>query len=159
MLKTMRKTGIQVTEIDLSGVEKQLGYSLPLSYREFLLKYNGGVPDESCIDFDGEKLKIQGDEIKRLYSIGGKPTDDLIHKINTIGYTLPEGIIFIANSHGGNFFLLSLRQDSYEEVFYKDHECEDKTPFDPERGFFPESIVKVADGFDDFISRLYESDD
>jgi len=159
MLKNMKKTGESLTKADLSNIEKQIEYSLPIAYKEFLLKYNGGIPDESYIDFNAQKINISSDEIKRFYGFGGKTTNDLVHKLNSIGDNLPKGMIFIANTHGGNFFLLSLRQDSYGEVFYKDHEYEDKTAFNPEDNLYPESIVKVANSFDEFLSRLYEFDE
>jgi len=159
MLTNMKKTGESLTKTDLLSIEKQIGYSLPAVYEEFLLQYNGGIPDESYIDFKAQKIDVASDEIKRFYGFGGKATNDLIHKLNSIGDILPEGMIFIASTHGGNFFLLSLRQDSYGEVFYKDHEYEDETPFNPESDLFPESIVKVANSFDEFLSRLYEFDE
>jgi len=159
MLKNMTKTGEPIADSKLVEAEKYFGRPLPASYKEFLLRFNGGVPIESYIDFEGKKLKLQGDEIKRFYGMGGKPTNDLIHKMDSIGDNIPKGITFIANTHGGNFFLLSLREDSYGEVFYKDHEYEDQSLFDPENNLLPESIVKVADGFVDFLSRLYEADD
>jgi len=155
----MKKTGESLTKADLSNIEKQIGYSLPIAYKEFLLQYNGGIPDESYIDFNAQKINISSDEIKRFYGFGGKASNDLVHKLNSIGDILPKGMIFIANTHGGNFFLLSLRQDSYGEVFYKDHEYEDKTPFKPENNLFPESIIKVANSFEEFLSRLYEFDE
>jgi len=159
MLKNMKKTGNSLTKTDLSSIEKQIGYSLLKPYKEFLLKYNGGIPDENYIDFNGKKIDVSSDEIKKFYGFGGKTSNDLVHKLNSIGDILPKGMIFIANTHGGNFFLLSLRQDSYGEVFYKDHEYEDETPFNPENNLFPESIVKVANSFDEFLSRLYEFDE
>ena len=43
MLKNIKKTGEPLTKTDLSSIEKQIGYSLPKPYKEFLLKYNGGI--------------------------------------------------------------------------------------------------------------------
>lgn len=159
MLNGMNATGDKLNSRDLEGAENELGYALPKAYKDFLLKYNGGVPVESYIDFEAEKLKLPGDEVKKFYGLGVKPVNDIVHKMKEIGYNLPKGFIFIANTHGGNFFLLSLRDDSFGQVFYKDHEFEDKSPFDPSNNILPESIVKISNSFDDFLVRLYEDDE
>ncbi|WP_447895920.1 SMI1/KNR4 family protein [Vreelandella sp. GE22] len=159
MLSYMTATGKGLASEDLVKAESQLGYILPEAYKSFLLKYNGGFPLESYIDFEAEKLKLPGDEIKKFYGLNVKPANDIIHKLKEIGNNIPPGLIFIANTHGGNFFLLSLRNDSYGEVFYKDHEFEDKTRFNPNNSILPESIVKVSNAFSYFLDALYEGDE
>ncbi|MBZ9560089.1 SMI1/KNR4 family protein [Halomonas coralii] len=153
MLSHMTATGKKLRPEDLSRAEDELGHALPEAYKSFLLKYNGGVPLESYIDFEAEKLKLPGDEIKKFYGLNAKPANDILHKMKEIGCNLPAGLIFIANTHGGNFFLLSLREDSYGEVFYKDHELEDKSPFDPENGTLPESTAKVSRAFREPLNK------
>ena len=155
----MSNIGCKLSSKDLETAENELGYALPEEYKYFLLKYNGGVPVESYINFEADKLNLPGDEIKKFYGLGVKPTNDIVHKMKGIGYNLPEGLIFIANTHGGNFFLLSLRDDSFGQIFYKDHEFEDKSSFDPSDNILPESIVKISNSFDDFLVRLYEDDE
>ena len=155
----MSNIGCKLSSKDLETAENELGYALPEAYKYFLLKYNGGVPVESYIDFEADKLKLPGDEVKKFYGLGVKSANDIVHKMKEIGYNLPEGLVLIANTHGGNFFLLSLRDDSFGQVFYKDHEFEDKSPFDPSNNILPESIVKISNSFDDFLVRLYEGDE
>lgn len=159
MLNEMNATGHKLSQKDLERVENELGYALPEPYRKFLLKHNGGEPTESYIDFKAEKLKLPGDAVNVFYGLGVKPCDDIIHKMKVIGYQLPEGLIFVADTPGGNYFLLSLRDDSYGEVFYKDHEFEDNSSFDPNNKILPESIVKVSNNFDDFLACLYDGDE
>lgn len=159
MLSNIQKSGPVLSEADVNEAEEKLGLSLPQTYKAFLLRHNGGKPEPASIDFEGEKLKLPGDEIKKFYGVGGRPTDDLIHKTKALGDSLPTGLVIIANTHGGNFFLISTRSDSYGQIFYKDHEYEDSLPFEPEEGRLPESIVFVAKDFDDFLSRLYEPDE
>ena len=159
MLANMKNTGCALKNEDILGIESYLNVKVPQDYKAFLLRFNGGIPEESCIDFNGEKLNIPGEDIKFFFNIGKKVTNTLKHKMDSIGDNLPAKIIYIANTHGGNFFLLSLRDDSYGSVYYKDHEYEDTLDFDPLNNLFPESIVKVADNFDEFLSRLYDPDD
>ncbi|WP_447895917.1 SMI1/KNR4 family protein [Vreelandella sp. GE22] len=159
MLTEMNGMGKELSQKALEEAESELGYVFSEPYRKFLLKYNGGEPTESCIDFNGEKLKLLGDMVNVFYGLDVKPCDDIIHKMKLIGYQLPEGLIFIADTSGGNYFLLSLRDDSYGEVFYKDHEFEDSSSFDPKNKILPESIVKVSNNFDDFLACLYDGDE
>ena len=159
MLTEINNTGKELSLGDLEGAESELGYVFPEPYRKFLLKYNGGEPTESYIDFKAEKLKLPGDAVNVFYGLGVKPCDDIIHKMKVIGCQLPEGLIFVADTPGGNYFLLSLRDDSYGEIFYKDHEFEDNSPFDPNSKMLPESIVKISNNFDDFLACLYNGDE
>lgn len=159
MLNNLKKSGLQLSSQDIHKAESTLGVVFCSGYRDFLLKFNGGVPAESYIDFNSEKLNLPGDEIKRFHGLRRKATNDLRHKMETIGDYLPEGVIYIANTHVGNFFLLSLRDDSYGKIFYKDHDFEDNSPFDPNNGSLPESIDIVANTFDDFLASLCDADE
>lgn len=155
----MTATGKRLGPEDLERAENELGYELPVAYKKFLLKYNGGVPLESYIDFEAEKLNLPGDEVKKFYGLNAKPANDILYKMKEVGHNLPLGLVFIANTHGGNFFLLSLRDDSYGHIFYKDHEFEDKSPFNPSNNILPESIIKVSNTFSSFLDALYEDDE
>jgi len=159
MIETMAFSGKKLFSKDIDEAEAQLKLVFPESYRNFLLKYNGGSPEECAFDFNGDKLKVQGDDIKYFFNLGGKKTNDVVHKSLSKDFIVPEGVILIANTHTSNFFLLSLREDSYGQIFYKDHEFEDTLQFDPQNNVFPESIVKVSDSFEGFISNLYDPDD
>ncbi len=159
MIKTMTLSEKTLTAKDIKEAEAKLNLIFPTSYKNFLLKFNGGSPEECAVDFDGNKLKIQGDDIKCFFNIGGKKTYDVVHKSLSKDFILPDGVIFIASTHTSNFFLLSLRSDSYGEIFYKDHEFEDTSPFIPKESVLPESIVKVANSFEEFIASLYDPDE
>src|SRR5689334_3493628 len=39
------------TEQDILSLELKVGATLPADYRQFLLDYNGGVPEPACFDF------------------------------------------------------------------------------------------------------------
>ncbi|MBZ9558059.1 MULTISPECIES: SMI1/KNR4 family protein [unclassified Modicisalibacter] len=155
MLLEICNTGKNLSLSDFEEVERKLKKPLPMAYKKFLLKHNGGEPRESYIDFDAEKLNLSGQAINVFYGLGVQPCDDIVHKIGSIGDQIPEGVIFIADTAGGDHFLLSLRKDSYGEIFYKDHEFEDLSPFEPSKNILPESIVKVANTFSDFLDALY----
>ena len=157
MLFNLIGCGEKLSELDIQDVENKISYLLPNDYKLFIMKFNGGVPKKSNIDFCENKLLIPGDDIKRFYGFGVKPTNDFLHKMEVMGDEIPEGFVYIAYTHSSNFFLLSLRDDSFGSVYYKDHETEDFSDFDIKN--LPESIIKVSDCFEEFLSRLYEVED
>jgi hypothetical protein len=158
MLTSIKPATDETTEAELLALEKLLNAKLPSSYRAFLLKTNGGEPRECGIDFAAPKLKRKGDTISYLFEVSDDPTYGLAPMMEDFGSDIPPGMIFIGNSPGGNYFLLSLRAKSYGQVFYKDHDYEDKTAFDETKGELPESVVKIADSFEEFQARLYDPD-
>lgn len=159
MLTKMDGVGNPLTVKDIKALEDALAYPLPESYASFLSKYNGGNPEECCIDFDGKKIGIRSAVVKLMLGISEKSTFDFLSKNMMLKDRLPDGVFIFASTHGGDFFLISLRSDSYGNVYYKDHEYEDHTAFDPKNGLLPESIVFVSESFDDFIARLYDPDE
>ncbi|MDV2078215.1 SMI1/KNR4 family protein [Marinobacter xestospongiae] len=156
---TVNSSGEKIDISDLNKLEKSLGLVLPDDYKNFLLVFNGGIPVESHVDFEANSLKLPGEEIKRFYGVGVNPTNDIEHKLRTIGGYIPEGFLYIANTHGGNFFLISTISYLYGHVFYKDHEIEDFNEHNPKNGNLPESIIDIAPSFGDFLKMLYKHEE
>jgi cell wall assembly regulator SMI1 len=158
VLTSIESTASKITENELLALEKQLNAKLPLTYRAFLLKTNGGEPRERGVDFAAPKLRTTGDTIGRFSEVSDNPTYGIAALKRTFGSNVPEGFVCIADSPGGNHFFISLRPKSYGQIFYKDHDFEDFTKFDEVTNQLPESIVKIADSFDEFLAGLYDVD-
>lgn len=158
MLTSVNPYAQQASAADIAALEKVLGAPLPPSYRAFLLKTNGGEPVEQSIDFDAPSLRRKGDTIAYLYEVSDDPTYGLVPNMRDFGDLIPKGFVFIAISPAGNYFVMSLRPQSYGHIYYKDHEFEDTKSFDETTGAVPESMVKVADSFEAFQQRLYNID-
>lgn len=156
----MEGKGPEINEDSIIKLEASLKKNLPKDYREFLLEYNGGEPIQRAIDFDAQKLRTSGDYIASFYEVSDDITYGVLENIKNHADLIPEDMIFIADSPGGNYFLLSLRNDnSYGKVFYKDHEFEDKSEFNPQTGLLPESMILVANNFSEFLEKLYDPDE
>jgi SMI1 / KNR4 family (SUKH-1) len=158
MLTSIEPTAAAITEIELSALEKQLNAKLPQSYRTFLLKTNGGEPRECGIDFSAPKLRRKGDTVNYFFEVSDDPTYGIAPMRQEFGSDIPLGLVGIGISPGGNYFFISLRPKSYGQIFYKDHDFEDSTEFDEVTNQLPESIVKIADSFDEFQASLYDPD-
>jgi SMI1 / KNR4 family (SUKH-1) len=146
----------KTSEAEIRLLEAKLGAKLPTAYRDFMLKHNGGSPRETQIDFVAPKLRLNGGTLNNFFCIGGP--NGIEAELTTRGDLIPSGMIFIGRSPGGDYFLMSLRPQSYGQVFYKDHEFEDHTEFDEQTGAMPESTVKIADSFEDFVAKLFDGD-
>lgn len=158
MLKEMEHNGPKITKNSIVNLESSLKKQLPNEYKAFLLEYNGGEPIQRAIDFDAQELRINGDYIATFYEVSDDITYGILPNIENHAGLIPQDMIFIAISPEGNYFLLSLREDSYGEVFYKDHEIEDKTTLNINSGILPESMIRIAGNFKSFISMLYDPD-
>jgi SMI1 / KNR4 family (SUKH-1) len=158
MLTYVKTYAPPACEAAVAALEKHWGLKLPASYRAFLMRTNGGQPKECLIDFDAPKLRLQGGTLNHFFALAEDDSEGLAHMLKDFGDGIPRGMIFIGASPGGDYFLLSLRPQSYGQVFYKDHDFEDFTETDEAAGTLPESTVKIADSFDDFMARLYDPD-
>lgn len=155
----LENCGPEINFLDIEKFEANLSIRLPHTYKNFLCLNNGGEPIQCAVDFKENIIASNGDYIASFYELTQDVTYGLEPNMKHHGEKLPKGLIYIANSPAGNFYLLSTREDSYGQIFYKDHEFEDQTPFDPINNQLPESIVKIADDFDEFIAKLYDPDE
>ncbi len=147
----INNSGSQLTGDIITEVEKQLKIKLPKDYKDFMIKHNGGRPEEDWgFDF--------------IETGSGDTTSSLICDFATIsneynslqnGYKnlveaeeIPPGLLPIADDPGGNIIFLSVAEEDYGKVCFGNHELAD-----PETGFLVMSLI--ADSFTEFIDKLY----
>ena len=62
-LKTMKKLNLKkrvsITHDELDSLEMFFNINLPISYREFILEFNGGCPDETTIKVNSEERVLE----------------------------------------------------------------------------------------------------
>lgn len=153
------ETGPEITEQHIGDVEQALGMALPDDYKSFVLKNNGGIPIEMAIDFaTPNQLNKTGDYCDRFFDVSDKPPYGIVYSAKAERNVLPDGVIRFGASPAGNYYLLSLRDDSFGTVLYKDHNIEDQRSFDLGNGQLPESMIKLSDSFSGFLDMLYDPD-
>lgn len=132
---------------DISSFESQFGVTLPVQYREFLQRTNGGQPTPSTFEIpncdDSAKVDL-------FYGIGsvGDP-GDLGTEYEQVREELPAGFLPIARDPGGNYVLLCTTAEQSGEIYYWDA-----------NHFFEQSDESadtywVAKNFDDFLAGLH----
>lgn len=159
MLINMIRPTPDISMSDINSFEALIGGVLPDEYRHFLLELNGGRPEQCAIDFDFNKQGVDDYIIGDFFSLNTDAAD-LEGFFDILMYDIPEKTIAIASTPDGNYFLLSIKDDSsYGAVFYKDHEIEfdeDEEIFSLDLNEVPKSMCKVSNGFNSFLQKLYD---
>jgi hypothetical protein len=156
--RVVKKDRATLNVAELESFESRINSNFPEKYKCFLVSCNGGTPSKPSIRFNGGKLNIKGATINYFYGFGGY-SENIDKSYSNLIYDLPEMMVPIANTPGGNYFLLSLRVDcSYGKVYYYDHEFEfdEDEVFDEENGIYPECLVKIAGSFEELVDKMVE---
>lgn len=128
-----------LTEEEISDVEKKLGILFPLEYKDFLLSQNGGYPKVCEFDLpDGSNASI----VNHFYSIGEMPSN--LYKRNRFLEDSAE-FIKVGDDSGGNQILLRVRGENVGELYFLDHDI------NPE---VENNIHFLAEGFYKFLKML-----
>lgn len=143
-MKIERKTP-SITNEALIKQEDYFNCHFPKDYKEFLLEYNGGVPEKTLIYFgdDGGIIKFflgfSDDSIYGVFDIYCRFID-----------RIPSNTLPIARDPGGNLFLMSIRGDDYGKIYFWDHEEESYEGEVPDYS----NMTFVANSFTDLINNL-----
>lgn len=119
----------------IGSFEEHIGKELPSDYKEFIVKYNGGYPQEPNSIIDNWNVSVRcffGLDVNNNYNLG--------HVLNLYKDVIPLNSIPIAEDNSGNLIVLSLEKPSYGEIFFWDHE-----------GI---KLKIIAQSFTDFIDSL-----
>jgi len=137
---------IPTSEERIAAFEEELGRPLPPQHRQFLLLYNGGRLKNDVFD-----IPDQGDDLANFFygiDVGGY--HDLATKMDVFKDRIPNYLLPIANDPGGNQICISLSPDDCGKVYFWDHEKE----LEPDQ-----TVIPLADSFDEFIDSLRESEE
>lgn len=144
-LKFIRQNN-SVSKHEISFVETELGIEFPKSYRDFLLKYNGGLSEEGVFDIPNRghsSIIFYGINTKNDYS-------DLLINYKAYKDRLPKNVIPIGFDPGGNLVCILMLIDGHKLYFW-DHEVENNPP----------SLTKmfwIGDDFSNFVDSLQKED-
>lgn len=137
--------GPPLAEEGLAGIERFLGMRLPVEYRAFLLRYNGGKPvktefpikshAEGCID------------LELFFGVTReKDADNLESNYRTHRSTLGKDLLPIARTPANDLLALGLTGDKRDHVVFYDVIEEDPKA----------RLHDVADSFAAFMASLTE---
>lgn len=155
MLEEMSSVGPKLAEKDVVQFEKDLRCPLPASYKEFLLKFNGGRPTPHHYLVPG--WHYQHSLVNDFYGIVPGQYNDLEENIELLEDRLPKGFIPIADDPGGNCILISLDGETRGRVYFWDHENEPEDATDDLIAY--SNIYLLANDFDQFLNNLRGEDE
>lgn len=152
---TLRMTGPKLTEKEIADFEKRIGCSLPTSYRQFLMAFNGGRPNKKFFLIEGwlEPTSLVND----FYGLVPGKSNNLDEGIATLKGRLPKGFISIADDPGGDQILISLDGETRGSVYFWDHENEPDDPSDNINDY--SNMYMLADDFGEFLNALRDENE
>lgn len=159
MFTEMDTRGPEVDNKDILHLEAFLKTPVPDDYKQFLTDFNGGEPVECAINFEAKELQKNGDTVSTFYEVSEDISYGIQSNMENHSDLIPNGLIFIASTPAGNYFLLSLREDSYGFIYYKDHEINDSIGMDVSNDQLPESMAFISENFSGFLNLLYDPDE
>lgn len=148
-------SGMELTEVIIDKFEKELGIVLPEDYRQFMLKNNGGTPEEDFLfDYLDVVTNCVNNSCIRVFFIiyDGETNnyDDLlrIYQIMREEQVLESIYLPIADDPGENPICMCVGKDNYGKIYYCDHEFED-----PVTGYL--AMSEIAGSFSELLDKLY----
>ena len=135
-----------VKEEEIFKLEDEIGFTLPNDYKEFLINFNGGVPEVKYSTFKLNELE-ENIGLQVLYGLDLEENlnlrewyeeyeDDLLDDCLIIGHGIGFGFIVLVNSPEG------------AGVYFWDNS------FELENSSEDENIYKISDTFREFIEEL-----
>jgi cell wall assembly regulator SMI1 len=114
-----------VTEAAIVRLEKRLKSKLPLPYREFLLRHNGGRPQPAT--FVPSDKDRPTEVINSFLALDGDPdVDDLSTFLKLYKKRLPASFLPVAYDAFGNLICIGLQGPGRGRVYFWNHESERK---------------------------------
>jgi hypothetical protein len=141
-------------ESDFRALESLLGASLPVDYREFLARCNGGHV--------GGRLWFKGPTTDGevadagVHHIGGFRSEAALSlEWNRDCYEgrIPQELMWIMDDPFGNAICLGIRDGAKGKVYFWDHENEPDEAWDGSLAS-AENVQLMADSFSDFVAGL-----
>lgn len=140
----------------IAQFEARWGVLLPVEYKEFLLKSNGGMPTADVFDIPG--FHGQGSSLNSFYGIHDGPEHhQLDHAYQVHRERIPADLIPIAYDAFGNEICIGWKGKRRGKIYFWDHEDE----LD-ENGLSRQdyrNVFLVANSLQEFLDNLEELED
>ena len=139
---------LPTTETAIKDFAEARKLTLPLSYKEFLLQFNGGRPITPNFPVSGYPYDTSWN-VRTMLGIGTvHETTELAYNFDLYEGGFPTGIIPIAIDGGINYVCLDLRKGTDRVAFW------DKRHFWGTGEWRETDLYHVADSFDAFLKSL-----
>ncbi len=139
--------GEPISRVELTRLERQMGFQVPDDYKEFLITCNGGyaTPEKGIIHYYHPVRQVPGEDIGVDMFFQAK----FVLNDNPGEVFMPTKCRVIADVAGGNLIVLSCRDGDYGAIYL----C-DLNHYNDDGNF----TVKLADSFRQFYESLGPAD-
>lgn len=134
---------IKINKHDIEELENIIKRKIPEEYCNFLLEYNGGIPESNIYKNDNVDIAVQS-----FYGIGLNNIDDLRSKMKVLKHRIPKECLPIAEIECGDVLCISLSKNNYGEILLWEHEKE------LIQANNMKNLLKVAPNFNEFMDKL-----
>jgi hypothetical protein len=150
-LTMKRQFAPAVDEPAIASFEAMIGFRLPSEYRDFLLQFNGGQPENLVFRW-GLSGGYTDSSVHYFFSITDQSIFSLQHQYSIYASAgrIPEAMLPIATDAGGNLFLLTLGGSHSGRVFFWDHDNEGLV----DNSASVETLIPLANSFQEFCEKL-----
>ena len=138
---------------DILNLEKRVDFTLPESYKNHLLKFNGGRCEPNIFSFN-ENGVITESDVYYFYAIHEGEYDNLEVDFNDFKIEekrLPNSFFTIAHDSGGNLICMDAIS---EKVYFWDHESE--VDYSIQGDEVRDNLYFISDSLGEFILSLKE---
>ncbi len=147
---SLSKTDPTLSENTLKCLEKYLSIKFPVSFRNFLLKFNGGRP---CCRLEFNFYNSEdGSVLAAFLGITPQENYDLLNNLKNYQDIIPSNTVPIAYDTFSNLVLLSVKGQDYGKIYFWDHERGANTDNGEVADY--SNLTLIADSFEEFISSL-----
>lgn len=135
-----------VKEEEIFKLEDEIGFTLPNDYKEFLINFNGGVPEVKYSTFTLNELE-ENIGLQVLYGLDLEENLDLRDWHEEYEDDLLDDCLIIGHGIGFGFIVL-VNSPEVSGVYFWDNS------FELENSSEDENIYKISDTFRQFIDEL-----
>ena len=135
-----------VKEEEIFKLEDEIGFTLPNDYKEFLINFNGGVPEVKYSTFKLNELE-ENIGLQVLYGLNLEENLDLREWYEEYEDDLLDDCLIIGHGIGFGFIVL-VNSPEISGVYFWDNS------FELENSSEDENIYKISDTFKEFIQEL-----
>jgi cell wall assembly regulator SMI1 len=130
----------------IAELEKRIGHQLPVGYRHFLLRQDGGYIAAINTEALEEVFSVSQSEpdYGQIWAYLGHLTDG----------SLPPGLLPVASDSEGNYFAVSLRAEDEGSVWFVHHEAEQ----DDNGVITPIEVIRKAASWPEFLASVQPID-
>lgn len=150
-MEFLRENG-GIASRSITNFENKYSIVLPISYRKFLIQFNGGLTAKGSEVFlinEYQKSSI----IDKFYGLNIKESSNIEFYLDNYYDIFPGGIIPIGEDPGGNYICLNANgNEDYGKIYFYDHEIDNEN----EDGTLNwNNLYLIANSFTEFLEKLH----